>query len=256
MRIKVFPASYGDSFLVKFEHKNKKYNILIDCGFKSTYNNYIKSELECIENLDLLVLTHIDDDHINGAVELFKDYDVLKKLNIKNIWFNDLYQIIKNNYGIKIDLATEEEKALSNGSFDEDIGFKSAKTLSNYILESKYSNVWNKEIGLIQCKHELYKEVYPINKDIKFVLLSPNSNRIDELFNEWCNAMKIEINNLKIDNECINSFYNYFENYDKFSTIFDEECSCKQVDFEKLSEEEFDDDSTANNSSIAFFYRN
>lgn len=254
MKIKAFPASYGDSFLIQFEYEEKKYNILIDCGFKNTYTNYIKSELDSIEKLDLLVLTHIDDDHIKGAVELFTDYDVLKKLDIKNIWFNDLYQIIKDKYDIKMDLTTEKkDEGLSNGVFDEGVSFESAKTLSNYILESRYSTVWNKEIGLIQCNDKLYRELYPINRDIKFVLLSPNSNRIDQLLSEWCNEIKIEIDNIKIDNEYVNSFYDYFKNYDKFSNVFDEECSCKQVDFEKLSGKEFDDSSIANNSSIAFF---
>lgn len=76
MIIKCFPADYGDCILVTICNATEKYNILIDCGFTNTYNMYVKNELENLKALDLLVLTHIDIDHIQGAIELFNDKEL------------------------------------------------------------------------------------------------------------------------------------------------------------------------------------
>lgn len=252
--VKSFLAKYGESFLVNINYKNKSYNILIDCGFKETYINYIKKELDNISILDLLVLTHIDDDHINGAIELFRDIELKEKMELKNIWFNDLYKIIKNKYGkdkFKVDindLQIEKDKL-----FSENVGFKRARTLSNYIYESKYKDVWNKDKEVIQSETMLYEELYPIDKEIKFVLLSPTVNRIEELLNKWIKEFKIDMNKLVMDSKSLNSFYGYFNYHDRYSEIFNEECSNTKRNFEELAEKEYLRNSVVNNSSIAFF---
>ncbi|MFS0557715.1 hypothetical protein [Brevibacillus sp. 179-C9.3 HS] len=43
IKIEMFPASYGDSFLVSSgDGDTGRTNILIDSGFKSTYEEYIR----------------------------------------------------------------------------------------------------------------------------------------------------------------------------------------------------------------------
>lgn len=250
--VKSFLAKYGDSFFINIEYKNKSYNILIDCGFKDTYINYIRKELDNIKTLDLLVLTHIDDDHINGAIELLKDNDLKEKIELKNIWFNDLYKIAKNKFSkhkINSDIYAVDKEEV----FSEEIGFKRAKTLSNYIYESKYNDVWNKHKEVIQCEKRLYEELYPIDKELKFVLLSPTVNNIEELLNKWIKEFKIDMNNLVIDNKILNSFYGCFNYHDRYSEIFNEECSNNKINIEELAEKEFLRNSVENNSSIAFF---
>ena len=62
VKMKVFAAEAGDSFLISFNDEGKK-NILIDMGFRSTYNKQIKKELVALnsrgESIDLLVFTHL-----------------------------------------------------------------------------------------------------------------------------------------------------------------------------------------------------
>lgn len=250
--VKNFLAKYGDSFFINIEYKNKSYNILIDCGFKDTYINYIRKELDNINTLDLLVLTHIDDDHINGAIELLKDNALKEKMELKNIWFNDLYKIVKNKFSkhkINSDIYAVDKEEV----FSEEIGFKRAKTLSNYIYESKYNDVWNKHKEVIQCEKMLYEELYPIDKELKFVLLSPTVNNIEDLLNKWIKEFKIDMNNLVIDNKILSGFYGYFNYHDRYSEIFNEECSNNKINIEELAEKEFLRNSVENNSSIAFF---
>lgn len=247
-----FPASYGDSFLIKINLGDKEYNLLIDCGFKDTYTKYIKNELSKIKELDLLVLTHIDDDHINGAISLFKDKELKNKLVIKNIWFNDLYQIFKGKYS-GLDDTEQYSDVLEDEIFDEEISYKRAKLIHQYILEAGYEDIWNKEENLIQCEDYLYKELYPIDSRIKFVLLSPNKENINYLLQDWLDYYDLDINNLNFNIGEINSFYEYISNQENRSQIFEEECSSELVDIEEISECDQYVKSVVNDSSIAFF---
>lgn len=69
MNIKFLKAGSGDSILIQ----HKKYNVLIDGG---NDDNYLLSEMDKIysENqvIDLLVITHHDDDHIRGIINFVK----------------------------------------------------------------------------------------------------------------------------------------------------------------------------------------
>ena len=56
---------------------SEKFNILVDGGLKSTYNHWIKP-LIFYENMnelifDLVIVTHIDCDHIGGIVAFLED---------------------------------------------------------------------------------------------------------------------------------------------------------------------------------------
>ena len=98
-KIKSLKAQNGDSFLISFVDENSMpKNILIDGGREAAYydssNNLhgeLKSEIDAIkarkENIDLLILTHIDNDHICGLLKWFEMDTEAYKL-IKNVWFN------------------------------------------------------------------------------------------------------------------------------------------------------------------------
>ena len=72
MEIKFLKAGSGDAILI--HHYNK--NILIDGGNETSY---LKGELTAInhkgEYIDLLVITHHDDDHISGIIEILNQVE-------------------------------------------------------------------------------------------------------------------------------------------------------------------------------------
>lgn len=94
----MFPALQGDCFFISFNDE-KKTHILIDGGFEETYHQFLKIRLieiaEKGEEIALLVVTHIDADHIEGIIELFKE----NKTSLKSALYSNAYQIknfIKN----------------------------------------------------------------------------------------------------------------------------------------------------------------
>lgn len=97
MNISLLPASYGDCIFIS---KNG-YNILIDGGIAQTYQDFHdrrnpdKSLKQLIEELqrneqhiDLLIVTHVDEDHVGGIKEWF-ECDYPDEVFVREIWMND-----------------------------------------------------------------------------------------------------------------------------------------------------------------------
>lgn len=99
MKVEFLQASKGDCFIISFKDENNiNRNILIDGGMEETYYNPINNrdgdlgiEIERIkmdnEKIDLLILTHIDNDHILGLLNWFRlDTEAYKMIG--KVWFN------------------------------------------------------------------------------------------------------------------------------------------------------------------------
>lgn len=86
-RLRVLQAEHGDAIIVTIPVGEELHHIVIDGGPSSKYAENIIKEIECLDVIDLMVLTHYDDDHIGGLIEYFKkhQYDALP---IKKMWVN------------------------------------------------------------------------------------------------------------------------------------------------------------------------
>src|SRR5690606_14407471 len=94
---KFLQALNGDSIFISFLENDIPRNILIDGGIGNTYINTsnIKGDLHKVidrirndeQFIDLLILTHFDDDHIGGILRwLNKDKEASNL--IRKVWFN------------------------------------------------------------------------------------------------------------------------------------------------------------------------
>jgi beta-lactamase superfamily II metal-dependent hydrolase len=89
MRIEVLPASFGDCILIEYGTGGAKRRVLIDAGLKGTYKDSLAPRLKQLGtpvDLELLVVTHIDRDHICGILPLLEENPAVIKA--KDIWFN------------------------------------------------------------------------------------------------------------------------------------------------------------------------
>ena len=80
VNIKVLQAREGDCIFITISDDDKSYIIMVDSGVKSTYqykdkgnricNGPLKDEIDELRKnqrfIDLVILTHVDDDHIGG----------------------------------------------------------------------------------------------------------------------------------------------------------------------------------------------
>ncbi len=90
LRIDILPAGHGDCLWIEYGDPQKPRRVLIDGGTTGTYKGALRRKLLAVpeeqRRFELLVVTHIDADHISGALELLEDESV--RFPAADVWFN------------------------------------------------------------------------------------------------------------------------------------------------------------------------
>ena len=91
-KIHMLPADHGDCLLVEYGDPSKPHRVLIDGGTQHSFKAWsqlISAFPEEKIEFELFVITHVDADHIGGALELLRNFERLgKKIEFGDIWFN------------------------------------------------------------------------------------------------------------------------------------------------------------------------
>lgn len=182
MKIKFLKAFNGDAILISFKENGTKRNILIDGGMPATYEKKGKNgkleygELkETVENIrsngekiDLLIMTHVDDDHIGGLLKWFeKDNDVHKVIG--KVWFNSgrlISEYFDEQEQAENLLEIPDESSLT--SIGQGVKFE------DYIEEK---GIWDRSI-VVALEYFEYL-------GIKFKILSPSPDKLKLLHGKW-----------------------------------------------------------------------
>jgi len=196
----------GDCLLLYLNSEDDTYKMLIDCG---KYNSSIKKLFEVdykIKHIDKLIITHFDNDHIIGVIELLK---ALPDLKINDIWFNCYRHLPK---GEEIQLTDFQRKKIeelyqhlnsTNHLIEHDISAENALSLSNILANnSEWLKVWNTlSISLNE------KKEYDLGKWGNIRLLSPTTIELEQLEKvfkvEFCKKLygKAETTSFEKNNE-------------------------------------------------------
>lgn len=97
LRVELLPASFGDCILVSAPHSEGTYRLLVDTGPDRTSLRALRRRLEQVpvsdgrRRIDLLIVTHIDHDHIGNVDALLNDSTL--GLEFGDIWFNGHEQV-------------------------------------------------------------------------------------------------------------------------------------------------------------------
>ena len=181
MIFKFLKAQNGDCTFIKYtDDSGSKRNIIIDAGLDATYFDLatnafgeLKTEVDnikaCKENIDLLILTHIDNDHICGFLKLF-EMDTEIPGFIKNVWFNSgklIAEKIEEVENKALTMIIQNPGTVATG-VTEGIDFE------DFLL--KY-NFWERELILCGQKRELF--------DAKFEILGPTIPQLRKLLKEY-----------------------------------------------------------------------
>ena len=90
MSIEMLPARHGDALWIEWGDESDRHRMLIDGGPTATYKE-LKSRFEALDptdrHVELFVVTHIDADHIDGAIRLLNDEAL--GVTYSDIWFNE-----------------------------------------------------------------------------------------------------------------------------------------------------------------------
>jgi beta-lactamase superfamily II metal-dependent hydrolase len=116
MKLRVFHSDKGDCLLVSGANGGK---LLSDGGMKESFTRHVAKHLADEEEIDLVCISHVDDDHIAGVLELldnamkwkvfdhhrkegdddFNEPNVPKAPRIKRLWHNAFHDQVGENAG-------------------------------------------------------------------------------------------------------------------------------------------------------------
>ena len=88
--VDMLPARNGDCLFLTYGADDDLHHVLIDCGAPSVAA-IAAERVRAAGRVELFVLTHIDADHISGAIDLFADRDVAARFG--DVWFNGWNQL-------------------------------------------------------------------------------------------------------------------------------------------------------------------
>jgi beta-lactamase superfamily II metal-dependent hydrolase len=164
------PNAKGEAILVKANNCN----LLIDGGSSHPFREgrLFGKVTENIPTIDICVVTHIDNDHINGIIALLKNEGFLN--NLKQIWFNEPKSA-----------SLFSKPKIKKKAAETKTSFKQGESLEKII--QKYPHI--KHVSNISTSKKHLKNFESIYKDIeenlKFTLLSPSEDKIGELYKKW-----------------------------------------------------------------------
>ncbi len=96
--LRMVQADYGDCLILESNQNGNNRYILIDGGPDGIYDHHLKSVLQDINahngRLDLVILSHIDEDHVVGLVDLMADIAQARNsggqpvIPVDELWYN------------------------------------------------------------------------------------------------------------------------------------------------------------------------
>lgn len=90
VKFQTFSVGSGDCITLLLKNGDKEMHIMVDCGlYTREVNDYIENGFH--SHIDYLIVTHIDNDHINGLTEMLNSKP---DLTINHIFYNFSYDIL------------------------------------------------------------------------------------------------------------------------------------------------------------------
>jgi hypothetical protein len=200
LTLEVLRAQFGDCLLL--HHGNDL--VLIDGGPKGTYKESLKPRLEELIKerggnvfLRIVMVSHIDDDHIVGLADMFEDVVDAKdehrpalQWQAGELWLNSFAKV--SGGGAKPDVAGAAQSAALEGMVDEVAGAESqaiAVSIPNgnrLVRDAGALDIkLNKSAGggLVECGDA--KTTLAITPGLTFTVLAPAAKRLETLRKKW-----------------------------------------------------------------------
>lgn len=167
IKINIFEAGYGDSFLIEFDNS---VTLLIDGGTKESMQYNIDKIRQSYDNHqhNYVLLTHIDNDHINGILSIFEQCKNLCE-KVSRVIFNktsDLKTFMPNSEDLPPSIYIKDENMRLNG-------YSEGKKLEDKLAE----------LNIPVCSNIVSGTSYTI-KDINIQVLAPSIKNFEN-YKRW-----------------------------------------------------------------------
>jgi beta-lactamase superfamily II metal-dependent hydrolase len=166
--ITMMPAGHGDALWIEYGRKGTATSrVLVDCGTTASYP-HLKARIlqvpQAERRFDLFLMSHIDSDHIGGALPLMADLDTLG-LRFDDVWFNGHKHL------------TSQKESVQQG-----------EVFSNLIVKNKLNwNAWKKGGAIVRADNATPS--FTLRGGMKITLLSPTHAKLVDLADAWDKAL-------------------------------------------------------------------
>jgi hypothetical protein len=176
-RIEMLPAAHGDCLWIEYGSGRAVHRILIDGGPAHTYPALRERILHLPADdrrFELLLITHIDGDHIEGVIRLLQDAEALD-CHFERIWFNGRDQLDQVPDPAGRPLGALQGEIL--GVLIADYEARCSRPVWNAGLPQRLAAIDRSQPGALQQVE--------LAGDCRLTLLSPDFERLLELKDRW-----------------------------------------------------------------------
>jgi hypothetical protein len=201
-------AKYGDALLLHSGTKAKPQLTVIDGGPPGVYSDAVKPRLETLRakrhlddatplDIDLMMVSHIDDDHVSGLLELVgklkerRDAGQPRPWDIKRFWHNSFDDILDND-DVQVAAPASTMSPASLGGFLEPAGSRLLASVGQGRDLRKLLDAMaldgNKPFGGLVLQEGATKPV--TIGDLKITVVAPGRANLDALRKKWDKEIK------------------------------------------------------------------
>jgi hypothetical protein len=172
LRIEMGKALHGDCLFVEWGGANGKHRMLIDGGPIGAYEA-LAARIAALpaddRSFELMVLSHVDTDHIEGVVRLFAEPAMQWPFQVKDVWFNGWRHM-------------DEEDTL---------GGRQGEFFSALLQHRLPPGAWNGAFkGAVVVPPNGPLPVVSLAGGMKLTLLSPTRAKLDKMREAWRKDLK------------------------------------------------------------------
>jgi Predicted hydrolase (metallo-beta-lactamase superfamily) len=165
-RVEMLPARHGDALLIEYGDKDRTWRILIDGGPLSAYpdiNERLSRFPSGDQTVELLVVTHVDTDHVEGIIRLMAMPEQSWPIYVREIWFNGWRHI--------------EEAS--------DLGGREGEFMSA-LIHNRINDRWNTRFdGKAVVCGALDDDEAKLDGEMNLTILSPDNEALAALLKDW-----------------------------------------------------------------------
>jgi len=178
LQIEMLNAKHGDALLLQYGDANETHRILIDGGVWHAYNKpgglfeRLSQLGDDEKEFELLVITHIDTDHIDGVIKILQENTL--GLTFKDVWFNGWKHV---------ELAVEGQLGGKQGEF---LG----ALLERDNLPWNINPAWEPSMGAVVVPRSGELPVAQLAGGAKATLVSPGVEQLRALEKKWKDTLK------------------------------------------------------------------
>ena len=180
--IEMLPANEGDALWITYANDGEpQRHMLIDCGRSTAYRTVAGRFGDDPDlNLELFVLTHVDADHIAGAVRLLQD-GRFGPGRVADVWYNGWPQLDGFERGVDV------------------LGAQQGEYFGAVLIDREYS--WNGRIdGDVVVVHEDGPlPAVELDGGLRLTLLSPSPDKLADMRERWIRDLGRQGEHRRID---------------------------------------------------------